>query len=67
MLSAEFSVDHSQLKAALQASAADVQRAPDVNHLLTLEAHHTKLLYKLAVRATGYGDFSRAKRNTGWA
>ena len=33
--------------------------------LLSAEAHLTKQLYKLATRAIGYGDFTRAKRGTG--
>lgn len=39
--------------------------APDVTVLLTDEARLTKALFKLAVDATGYGDFTRAKRGTG--
>jgi len=33
--------------------------------LLTEEARLTKLLYKLAVTSTGYGEFTRAKRGSG--
>lgn len=39
--------------------------AADVNTLLSVEARLTKALYKLAVQACGYGDFTRAKRGSG--
>ena len=42
-----------------------IAHAPDVTTLLTDEAQLTKALFKLAVEAVGYGDFTRAKRGTG--
>lgn len=39
--------------------------APDVTALLTDEAQLTKTLFKLAVDATRYGEFTRAKRGSG--
>ena len=42
-----------------------VANAPDITSLLTDEARLTKALYKLAVQACGYGDFTRAKRGSG--
>lgn len=42
-----------------------VTNARDVTALLTDEARLTKALYKLAAQASGYGDFSRAKRGSG--
>ena len=42
-----------------------VANAPDITALLTDEARLTKALYKLAVQACGYGDFTRAKRGSG--
>ena len=37
-------------------------QAPDHASLMTEEARLTKQLYRQACRATGYGDFTRAKR-----
>ncbi len=42
-----------------------VANAPDIAALLTDEARLTKALYKLAVNACGYGEFTRAKRGSG--
>jgi CRISPR-associated protein Cas1 len=42
-----------------------IDHAPDITALLTDEARLTKALYKLAVQACGYGDFTRAKRGSG--
>jgi len=42
-----------------------VAHAPDLTSLLTDEAQLTKALYKLAVQACSYGDFTRAKRGSG--
>lgn len=60
-----FQIDTRQLSDAVERSRAKVTDAPDVTFLLTEEARLTKTLFKLAVQATGYGDFSRAKRGTG--
>ncbi|WP_027017318.1 type I-F CRISPR-associated endonuclease Cas1f [Comamonas composti] len=62
---AGFAVDLERLKALVQQFTALIAQAPDVTALLTDEARLSKALYKLAVDATGYGDFTRAKRGTG--
>lgn len=62
---AGFSVDMERLKALVQQFAALMANAPDVMTLLTDEARLTKALFKLAVDAVGYGEFTRAKRGTG--
>src|SRR5256885_12299385 len=54
-----------RLKALVQQFAALMANAPDVMTLLTDEARLTKALFKLAVDAVGYGEFTRAKRGTG--
>lgn len=60
-----FAVDMERLKALVQQFAALMANAPDVMTLLTDEARLTKVLFKLAVDAVGYGEFTRAKRGTG--
>lgn len=62
---AGFAVDTERLKALVQQFAALMANAPDVMTLLTDEARLTKALFKLAVDAVGYGEFTRAKRGTG--
>ena len=62
---AGFAVDATRLQALVQQFQASIATAPDVTALLTDEARLTKALFKLAVDATGYGDFTRAKRGTG--
>nr|WP_279343435.1 type I-F CRISPR-associated endonuclease Cas1f [Variovorax terrae] len=62
---AGFSVDAGMLHKALEASTRNVAAAPDNTALLTEEARLTKHLFKLAAQATGYGEFTRAKRGTG--
>lgn len=62
---AGFSVDMDRLKALVQQFTSLIANAPDVMTLLTDEARLTKALFKLAVDAVGYGDFTRAKRGTG--
>ncbi|WP_342747941.1 type I-F CRISPR-associated endonuclease Cas1f [Ottowia oryzae] len=62
---AGFQVDLSRLDDLIARSQAEVNRAEDTTALLTEEARLTKALFKLAVDATGYGDFTRAKRGTG--
>lgn len=42
-----------------------IAEAPSTTDLLTLEARLTKTLFKLAVQAVQYGEFSRAKRGSG--
>jgi len=57
-----FAVDASALEIALAQASANMAGAPDHMVLLTEEARLTKKLYMLACRATGYGEFTRAKR-----
>ena len=62
---AGFAADMARLKALVQQFTALIANAPDVTALLTDEARLTKALFKLAVDATGYGEFTRAKRGSG--
>ncbi|WP_416401485.1 type I-F CRISPR-associated endonuclease Cas1f [Alicycliphilus denitrificans] len=62
---AGFAVDLARLQALVQQFTSRIANAPDVTALLTDEAHLTKALFKLAVDAVGYGEFTRAKRGTG--
>ncbi len=62
---AGFAVDVERLKALVHQFTQLIAIAPDVTALLTDEARLTKALFKLAVDAVGYGDFTRAKRGTG--
>ncbi|OGB19946.1 MAG: subtype I-F CRISPR-associated endonuclease Cas1 [Burkholderiales bacterium RIFCSPLOWO2_12_67_14] len=62
---AGFEIDADALQTALDASARNVEAAPDNTALLTEEARLTKHLFKLAARATKYGEFTRAKRGSG--
>ena len=62
---AGFAVDVGRLQSLVQQFQPMIANAPDVTALLTDEARLTKALYKLAVDATGYGDFTRAKRGSG--
>lgn len=60
-----FPVDPKRLESLLERSEAHIQSAQDTVELLTEEARLTKALFKLAVDAVGYGDFTRAKRGAG--
>jgi CRISPR-associated protein Cas1 len=60
-----FQVEPAVLGAALDMAQHSVHNAADINHLLVAEAHLTKQLYKMAVNATGYGEFTRSKRGSG--
>ncbi len=62
---AGFAVDATRLHALVEQFTQHIATAPDVTTLLTDEARLTKALFKLAVDATGYGDFTRAKRGSG--
>ncbi|MDC8784384.1 type I-F CRISPR-associated endonuclease Cas1f [Roseateles koreensis] len=57
-----FTIDEAALNQMAQASQARVQAAPDTTALLTEEARLTKQLYAQACAATGFGEFTRAKR-----
>ncbi|WP_235041017.1 type I-F CRISPR-associated endonuclease Cas1f [Vreelandella profundi] len=65
MKDAGFSISTDQLHSALAHHREAIKKAPSTVDLLTLEARLTKMLFKLAVNATEYGDFTRAKRGTG--
>lgn len=60
-----FAIDAARLDELAARSLRQVDLAQDTTALLTEEARLTKALFKVAVDATGYGDFSRAKRGTG--
>lgn len=62
---AGFAADAQRLQDLIDQFTRHVATAPDVTALLTDEARLTKALFKLAVDATGYGDFTRAKRGAG--
>lgn len=62
---AGFNVPMDALQALLTRFKPLMANAPDITTLLTDEARLTKALYKLAVQAAGYGEFTRAKRGTG--
>jgi len=61
----DFRVDTPRLENLLRQAESDIDKATDVNDLLTAEARLTKQLFKLAMDTTGYGDFTRAKRGQG--
>ncbi|GIZ10775.1 type I-F CRISPR-associated endonuclease Cas1f [Pseudomonas sp. NCCP-436] len=62
---AGFEINAPELEKALDASLTTIDSVPDNAHLLTEEARLSKQLFALAARATGYGDFVRAKNGTG--
>lgn len=62
---ASFSIDTDRLGELAERSHRQIELAQDTTALLTEEARLTKALFKLAVDATGYGDFTRAKCGLG--
>ncbi len=62
---AGFEIDADALRPALERVCGAIDKASDTTDLLTLEARLTKDLFRLAARATRYGDFLRAKQGTG--
>ncbi|MFD2111813.1 type I-F CRISPR-associated endonuclease Cas1f [Thiorhodococcus fuscus] len=62
---AGYAPDLDALDALLAQAGPAMEAAPDHTNLLTQEARLTKQLYKLASRATGYGDFTRSQRGQG--
>lgn len=62
---AGFKVDDKNLSELITTSLAHIDSAPDTTGLLTEEARLTKALFRLAVRASSYGNFTRAKRGSG--
>lgn len=62
---AGFNIDASSLEHALASSQTAIKAAPDTTFLLTEEARLSKRLFALAAKATGYGEFTRAKNGSG--
>lgn len=62
---AGLSADKVVLERAIAESLRNIDAAADVTWLLTEEARLSKQLFMLAARATGYGDFTRAKGGSG--
>jgi CRISPR-associated protein Cas1 len=60
-----FHVDTDRLQSLVQQFTPQIAHASDVTVLLTDEARLTKALFKLAVDAVDYGEFTRSKRGTG--
>ncbi len=61
----DFTADLGRVDAALARSAEAIALASDTTALLTEEARLTKVLFKLAAEAVGYGAFVRAKDGSG--
>ena len=62
MQDAGFSIATDHLHSALAHHREAISKAPSTVDLLTLQDRLTKTLFKLAVNAVDYGDFTRAKR-----
>lgn len=62
---AGFMVDTDRLDELLKRTTRQIDLAQDNMYLLTEEARLAKALFKLAVDAVGYGDFTRARRGSG--
>ncbi|MDR5829073.1 type I-F CRISPR-associated endonuclease Cas1f [Caballeronia sp. LP006] len=62
---AGFAVDIERFEALVQQFGKQIADAADSAALLLIEARLTKALFKLAVDAVGYGDFTRGKRGSG--
>lgn len=60
-----FACDAGRLKHLLGSSQRAQEKAVDTNALLLEEARLSKELFRLAARAVGYGEFTRAKRGSG--
>ena len=61
----DFQLSAPRLSATLDASRQHIDAAPDNTALLAEEARLSKQLFKLAVDAVDYGEFTRAKRGSG--
>lgn len=61
----DFKVHPGELQSAVEASKIKIRAAANVMELLTEEARLTKHLYRLAVMASGYGEFRRVKGGKG--
>ncbi|MCD8569270.1 MAG: type I-F CRISPR-associated endonuclease Cas1f [Geovibrio sp.] len=60
-----FDINETMLKRALGQISNEIKGAKNTEELLSSEAKLTKQLYKLAAEASGFGDFTRAKRGSG--
>lgn len=60
-----FTADALQLRALVDSTMPAISQARSSVDLLTEEARLTKQLYRLASKATAYGEFVRAKRGSG--
>lgn len=60
-----FTVNAEQLISMLNSTRAAMDHCSNNNDILAQEATLTKALYKIAVSAVKYGDFTRAKRGSG--
>lgn len=60
-----FAINAARLDELVERSLRQIALAEDTTALLTEEARLTKALFKLAVDAVGYGEFTRAKRGVG--
>ena len=61
----DFAVNEEELIQIIQQFNLKLCDAGSVKNVLATEATMTKLLYKLVTRATGYGEFVRAKQGGG--
>lgn len=61
----EFPCHVERLTTLVQHFSHKLEHCQHANDVLSLEAQMTKALYKLAVDATGYGEFTRGKRGAG--
>lgn len=60
-----FEPDPGELSSLFERAEQSIDAATDTELLLTGEARLTKALFRTAARASGYGDFTRAKRGGG--
>lgn len=60
-----FPVNEERLRELLKRTRIQLESCSTTFEVLSLEAQLTKALYKLAVDATGYGEFTRAKQGGG--
>ncbi|GGY23799.1 type I-F CRISPR-associated endonuclease Cas1f [Paludibacterium paludis] len=62
---AGFAVDSDRLESLLEESRHAIEHVPDHTMLLTEEGRLSRQLFRLAAQASGYGEFTRAKRGSG--
>ena len=61
----DFSLELGAVDSLVDSAARRIDNAPDNNALLLEEARLTKQLFKMAAKATGYGEFKRSTRGQG--